>query len=64
MLKVIDLDFYRKHRIILPVRLDSTAKNKSYMVARTAVKQLRRRRKSNAKSKTSHTYYFPRKGFP
>ncbi len=51
MSKVIDLDFYRKHRIILPIQLDLLAKNRFYTVTQTAVKQLRRRRKSNTKSK-------------
>ena len=51
MSKVIDLDFYRKFRIILPVRPSPFAKQRSYAVTRTAVKQFRRRRKSNTKPK-------------
>ncbi len=51
MSKVIDLDFYRKFRIILPVRPRPFAKERSYAVTRTTVKQFRRRRKSNTKPK-------------
>jgi len=51
MSKIIDLDFYRKYRIILPVRPQPLAKQRSFMVNRTSVKQLRRRRKSSMKSK-------------
>lgn len=44
MAEVIDLDFYRKFRIILPVRSRSLVRKKSLPASRTAPKQYRRRR--------------------
>jgi hypothetical protein len=51
MAEIIDFDFYRKFRIILPIRSRSLAKNKSLMVSRTPTKQYRRRRRSELISK-------------
>ena len=51
MTEIIDLAFYRKFRIILPIRPRAPFKHKAYGVARTAVKQLRRRRRNDPESK-------------
>lgn len=51
MAEIIDLDFYRKFRIILPVRPHALAKHKSYTVARTVNKRYRRRQKVDLESK-------------
>ncbi len=53
MHNIIDLDFYRKFRIVLPVRLRAPSKDKSYGTSRTSIKQYRRRRKSDVESKTT-----------
>lgn len=45
MAEVIDLDFYRKFRIILPIRSHSLVRKKSFVISRTAPKQYRRRRR-------------------
>ena len=53
MRNIIDLDFYRKFKIILPVRLRTSIKDKSFGTSRTPVKPYRRRRKSNLESETT-----------
>lgn len=46
MAEIIDLDFYRKFRIILPIYPLASKENKSEETAREEVKRYRRRRKS------------------
>ncbi len=53
MADIIDLDFYRKFRIILPVRPHVLAKQKSYTVARTVSKRYRRKQKIDPDSKNT-----------
>jgi hypothetical protein len=51
MTKIIDLDFYRKFRVILPTRSSKTAQSKAQASHRDA-RPLRRRRKSESDSKS------------
>lgn len=54
MTKIIDLDFYRKFRIVLPVRSRTLAKNKkSYMNPRLSIKPYRRRQRADSDSKVT-----------
>lgn len=46
MAEIIDLEFYRKFKIILPVRHRTLVKNSPYGVARFQTKKYRRRRKA------------------
>ncbi len=45
MADIIDLDFYRKFRVVIPVKSSAFAKGKAYGKAKNAVKPYRRRRK-------------------
>jgi hypothetical protein len=45
MAEIIDLDFYRKFRVVLPVRPSALAKGKTSIVSRIVAKRYRRRRK-------------------
>lgn len=49
MADIIDLDFYRKFRVVLPVQSSALAKNKSYKGPQTPVKPCRRRRKTDSR---------------
>jgi len=51
MAEIIDLDFYRKFRLILPVRPRTPTKYQSSGVARTPTRRYRRRQKGDLKSK-------------
>ncbi|MBY0500880.1 MAG: hypothetical protein K2P93_02625 [Alphaproteobacteria bacterium] len=48
MAEIIDLDFYRKFRVILPVRPNALSKNRSSMVSRIVAKRYRRRQKEDS----------------
>jgi hypothetical protein len=48
MAEIIDLDFYRKFRVILPVRPNALSKNRSSMVSRIVAKRYRRRQKEES----------------
>lgn len=50
MTKIIDLDFYRKFRVILPTRSSKSSQSKAQTSYRDA-KALRRRRKTEPSSK-------------
>jgi len=51
MAEIIDLDFYRKFRIVLPVRTQALDKAKDHKVSRVPIKRYRRRQKEDPKSK-------------
>jgi hypothetical protein len=50
MAEIIDLEFYRKFRIILPLRERAPKKTKSYGVPYTPSKRYLRRRKADPES--------------
>ncbi|MBP6950626.1 MAG: hypothetical protein KA112_00970 [Alphaproteobacteria bacterium] len=50
MAEIIDLDFYRKFRIILPVRSRATAKRKQSAIVQTVAKRYRRRQRIDPES--------------
>jgi hypothetical protein len=50
MAEIIDLDFYRKFRVVLPVR-PAAVKGKSSMVSRIVAKRYRRRQKEESTPK-------------
>lgn len=52
MAEIIDLEFYRKFRIVLPVRQRSLGKSNPYGVARIQTKKYRRRRKADTEPPT------------
>jgi hypothetical protein len=51
MAEIIDLDFYRKFRVVLPIRPAALAKDKSSMVSRIVAKRYRRRTKEEQSPK-------------
>ena len=51
MAEIIDLDFYRKFRGVLPVRPAALSKSKTSMVSRIVAKRYRRRQKEEAPPK-------------
>ena len=51
MAEIIDLDFYRKFKIILPMKQLASTKGKPYLVSRIPTRRYRRRQKSEAESK-------------
>lgn len=53
MAEIIDLEFYRKFRIILPVREQTLRKNKPFGVSYTPPRRYFRRRKSDPESKVT-----------
>lgn len=53
MAEIIDLDFYRKFRLILPVQPRTPAKYQSSAGSRVTTKRYRRRQKSDLKSKVT-----------
>lgn len=53
MADIIDLDFYRKFRVVLPVQSSAFAKGKSYKGPQAPVKPCRRRRKTDPRLPSS-----------
>jgi len=49
MAEIIDLDFYRKFRVVLPVQSSVFTKDKSYKGSQSPVKACRRRRKTDTR---------------
>jgi len=52
MAKIIDFDFYRKFRLVLPIRSSAAAKQKDPEESSQTVKPCRRKRKTNPLSPT------------
>lgn len=50
MAEIIDLDFYRKFKIILPMK-QLSSRGKPYLVSRVPTRRYRRRQKSETESK-------------
>lgn len=50
MAEIIDLDFYRKFRIVLPMRPSKLAKTTSLMTTRSYIRPFRRKRRPDAET--------------
>ncbi|MBY0273295.1 MAG: hypothetical protein K2X02_07850 [Alphaproteobacteria bacterium] len=50
MAEIIDLDFYRKFRIVLPMRPSKLAKTSSLMTTRSYIRPFRRKRRPDSET--------------
>jgi len=50
MAEIIDLDFYRKFRIVLPMRPSKLAKTTSLMTTRSYIRPFRRKRRPDSET--------------
>lgn len=51
MAEIIDLDFYRKFRIVLPMRPSKLSKTTSLMTTRSYIRPFRRKRRPDSETK-------------